>query len=108
MKTVIKLASLSVVLCSGIALADAPPLSLTLTNKSGSAITAITAMEKIAPDTVLPFVFSGQLSNMVSSSATIDLPDKVCVVDVTYALASGEKIVQQNVDLFNIDGVIVE
>jgi hypothetical protein len=108
MRNVVKIASLGVVLCSGLARADAPPHSLTLTNQSGSAITAITAIEKTAPDTVLPFVFSGELSNLESDTATIDLPDGVCVVDVTYALASGEKIVQQNVDLCSIDGVIVE
>jgi hypothetical protein len=108
MKTVIKLASLGVVLGSGFGWADAPPHSLTVTNQSGSTINTITAVEKTAPDVVLPFVFSGELSALESDTATIDLPDGVCVVDVTYALATGEKILQQNVDLCSIDGVIVE
>jgi invasion protein IalB len=108
MKTKMKITSLGMVVFSGIAWADAAPHGLTLTNQSGSTITAITAIEKTAPDTVLPIVFSGELSNLESDTATIALPDGVCVVDVTYALASGEKIVQQNVDLCSVDGVIVE
>jgi hypothetical protein len=90
------------------AFADMLPHNLTLTNQTGSVITSITAAEKTAPDTVLSFVFSGDLSNMESDTATIDLPEGICVVDINYALASGEKIVQQNVDLCSIDGVIVE
>jgi hypothetical protein len=90
------------------ALADPLTHSMTITNQSGSAILVISAVEKTAPDTVLPFVFSGELSAMESDTATIALPEGVCVVDVTYALASSEKIVQQNVDLCSIDGVIVE
>lgn len=81
---------------------------MTITNQSGSAMLVISAVEKTAPDTVLPFVFSGELSAMESDTATIALPEGVCVADVTYTLASGEKIVQQNVDLCSIDGVIVE
>jgi hypothetical protein len=90
------------------ALADPAPHSLTITNQSGSAILVISAVEKTAPDTVLPFEFSGELLAMESDTASIALPEGVCVVDVTYVLASGENIVQQNVDLCSIDGVIVE
>ena len=102
------LGSLALVFLATSALADPAPHNITLTNQSGSAITAITAVEKTAPDTVLAFVFSGEIGNLESDSATIDLPEGICVVDVTYALASGENIVQQNVDLCSIDGVIVE
>ena len=108
MNTIVKSACFSMVFYSGLALAGQAPHSLTVTNQSGSAINAITAVEKTAPAAVLPFVFSGELSAMESDTATIDLPEGVCVVDVTYALASGEKIIQQDVDLCSIDGVVVE
>jgi hypothetical protein len=109
MQTVgIFLGSLALLSVATSAMADSTPLNLALTNQSGSAITSIKAVEKTAPDTVLAFVFSGEIGNLESDSASIDLPEGVCVVDVTYTLASGEQIVQQNVDLCSIDGVIVE
>ncbi len=86
----------------------ATPHRLMLTNHAGSPILSISAVEKTAPNTVLPFNFANDLSAMETDAATIDLPEGVCVVDVTYVLASGEKIMQKDVDLCNIDGVIVE
>jgi hypothetical protein len=106
MKTLCKMTSLMMV--AWILPALATPHSLMLTNHAGSPIMSITAIEKTAPDTVLLFGFANELSAMETDAASIDLPEDVCVVDVTYNLASGEKIVQQNVDLCNIDGVIVE
>ncbi len=107
MKTIGKVVGILALSCS-VSGAVAAPRSMTLTNQSGSAITSITAVEKTAPDTVLSFVFSGDIANLESDSASIDLPEGVCVVDMTYTLASGENIIQQNVDLCSIDGVIVE
>jgi hypothetical protein len=107
MKTIGKAVGILALSCS-VSAAVAAPRSMTLTNQSGSAITSITAVEKTAPDTVLSFMFSGDIANLESDSASIDLPEGVCVVDMTYTLASGENIIQQNVDLCSIDGVIVE
>jgi hypothetical protein len=106
MKTLCTLTSLTMI--AWISAALATPHSLMLTNHAGSPIMSITAIEKTAPDKVLPFGFANELSAMETDATSIDLPEDVCVVDVTYNLASGEKIVQQNVDLCNIDGVVVE
>jgi hypothetical protein len=111
MKVIVNIAGVGLMLLvsfSAMAKADNAPLSLTMTNRTGSVITGITAVEKTAPDTVFMFNFAGTLAVSEIDTATVDLPDGVCVIDVTYSLASGEKILQQNVDLCNIDGVIVE
>jgi hypothetical protein len=111
MKAIVNVAGVGLMLLvssSAMAKADNAPLSLTMTNRTGSVITGITAVEKTAPDTVFTFNFAGTLAVSEIDTATVDLPDGVCVIDVTYNLASGEKILQQNVDLCNIDGVIVE
>jgi hypothetical protein len=88
--------------------AIAAPHLIAISNRAGSPISAITAVEKTAPDTVLSFTFESEIANFGSDTANIDLPEGTCVVDVTYALASGEKITQTDVDLCSIDGVIVE
>jgi hypothetical protein len=88
--------------------ASAQSISLNLTNRTGTTITAMKAAEKTAPDVVLPFSFPNQLTEAETDKASITLPEGVCLVDITYSLATGRKVVEENVDLCNIDGVIVE
>ena len=108
MSHIVKLMISIALLSMNVVMARAAPVSLNLTNRTGSAITSMTVAEKTAPDVVIPFVFAGELSVRETDTATINLADGVCLVDITYTLASGRKIVEENIDVCNVDGVIVE
>jgi hypothetical protein len=82
--------------------------TLRMINRSGKAMTLITAVEKIRPNALLTFDIPGGLGANETDIGTINLPTGTCLFDVTYQPSVGTKIIQQNVDLCSVESVVVE
>ena len=87
---------------------NAAPRPYNVANRTAAAITSITAVNTANPGNVIGFVITGSIAVAASSTATAELPQDVCLFDLTFKLATDATIIQPDVDLCNIDGFVVE
>ena len=88
--------------------AEAADKSLVITNRSGEEIISITAANKNDPNLAIPTTLAEVIPNQDSADLTIDLPPETCHADLTINFTSGANQVQQDIDLCNLDGLVVE
>jgi hypothetical protein len=81
---------------------------VSIVNQSGDVIQAV-ALKTVGESGPVP---TGSLANPISSGdtgdLTLNLEDGTCVAEVTFHLGNGNVIVQNDIDLCSVDGIVVE
>ena len=88
--------------------AAAAPVTLTFTNMSGEAITAITATPKGEIVETPANLLSSPIAAGEPLDLTLDLAEGQCVFNVTFTFASGAVNDRPDTDLCQTDGIVVE
>ncbi len=101
-------ATLAVAFVFPLSAAMATPVSLTFTNMSGEAITAITATPKGETLETPANLLGGPIAAGEPVTVTLDLAEGQCIFDVSFTFASGTVNDRPDTDLCQTDGIVVE
>ncbi len=88
--------------------AIAAPIELTLTNKSGEQLTAVSATPRDAPGDQTQSVMAQPIDTGGYGSATIEAAEGICLFDLTFTFVSGKTVSRTDTDICQTDGIIVE
>ena len=88
--------------------ASAAPISLTFTNMSGEAITAITTTPKGEVVEAPVILLQASIAAGEPLTVTLDLAEGQCVFDMSFTFASGTVNARPDTDLCQTDGIVVE
>ena len=102
------IASLAIALAFSLSSASAAPVSLTFTNMSGEAITAITTVPKGEVVETPVNLLQAPISAGEPLTVTLDLAEGQCVFDISFTFASGTVNDRPDTDLCQTDGIVVE
>ena len=88
--------------------AVAAPKQIMLINRSGQDIASVSAADKNNSAALISVEISGGVASAESKFITVDMPGATCIADLTFTFASNTTQIQQDLDLCNLDGLVVE
>ena len=89
--------------------AQSAVLTVTYTNTSGDALTALTALPKGAANVAAVNLLATPIPSGGSAGVSFDSGDEgQCVFDLNFAFASGKTLDRPDLDLCQTDGIMVE